>query len=183
MVQGEKYGFGDAAKDFGIGMADGVAGYATHRASSFGFNKLASMAERTNTGNTINNLADKASARIGSTYERFANTRAGSLITRGAGAVVKGFATLDSMIDRGAGAAYNKFKGALKGLVRLSGSLISKIGIRDLVSKMCQGENGGTYQDNNVERVKPFFSGDANAAQNEFNSHMREYGFGKGYHE
>ena len=173
-IHGQSYGLSDAAKDFKIGAIDGIAGYATHKISSAGFNKLASMAEQTNAGKTINNLANKAANKIGNAYERFANTRAGSLITRGAGAVVKGFATLDSMIDRGAGAAYNKFKGALKGLVRLSGSLISKIGIRDLVSKMCQGENGGTYQDNNVERVKPFFSGDANAAQNEFNSHMRE---------
>ncbi len=81
-MQGQSYGLSDAAKDFGVGMADGVAGYATHRASSLGFNKLATMAKQTNAGKTINNLAQKASVKLGNGYNKFANTKMGGLLTK-----------------------------------------------------------------------------------------------------
>ena len=142
LFQGKKYSFGDAAKDFGIGAVDGIAGYATHKGSSLGFNKLASMAETTKVGKTINNLADKASAKIGNVYEKFANTRAGSLITKGTWGLVKNIARLDSMINKGAGKAYNKFTGAMKGLARLSSPMLTKLGAGNLANMMCQGENG-----------------------------------------
>ncbi|MBR6475005.1 MAG: RHS repeat-associated core domain-containing protein, partial [Lachnospiraceae bacterium] len=120
-MQGQSYGLSDAAKDFGVGMADGVAGYATHRASSLGFNKLATMAEQTNAGKTINGLANKAANKIGNAYGRF-----GVAVSRGAGAVL------------------GKITGTLRNLAI---AVLPKMGSASPITEMCLGESGSSIAD------------------------------------